>query len=116
MSARCTVASSSTSPCGRSPGTSDRSASWTCAAPASSSSRLSRQAAASVASTCEKDGIPDSGWPMTVFATPDGDPFYAGTYFPPQPLSGMPSFSQVLATLAAATGDRLGDLHVDGVD
>src|SRR5215213_5810603 len=42
------------------------------------------------------------GWPMTVFATPDGDPFYCGTYFPPRPVHGMPSFPQVLAALAAA--------------
>src|SRR5215211_7379515 len=42
------------------------------------------------------------GWPMTVFATPDGDPFYCGTYFPPRPVRGMPSFPQVLAALAAA--------------
>src|SRR3712207_4730460 len=42
------------------------------------------------------------GWPMTVFATPDGDPFYCGTYFPPRPVQGMPSFPQVLAAMAAA--------------
>jgi len=40
------------------------------------------------------------GWPMTVFATPDGRPFYAGTYFPPRPVSGMPSFPQVLTAIA----------------
>ena len=32
------------------------------------------------------------GWPMTVFLTPAGKPFYAGTYFPPEPRHGMPSF------------------------
>ena len=32
------------------------------------------------------------GWPMTVFATPDGEPFFCGTYFPPAPRHGMPSF------------------------
>src|SRR5215217_6355995 len=32
------------------------------------------------------------GWPMTVFMTPDGAPFYGGTYFPPVPARGMPSF------------------------
>jgi uncharacterized protein YyaL (SSP411 family) len=37
------------------------------------------------------------GWPMTVFLTPDGRPFFAGMYFPPQPSRGMPSFSQVMA-------------------
>jgi uncharacterized protein YyaL (SSP411 family) len=46
------------------------------------------------------------GWPMTVFATPDGEPFYCGTYFPPRPASGMPSFPQVLASMAAAWRTR----------
>jgi uncharacterized protein len=36
------------------------------------------------------------GWPMSVFLTPDGHPFYGGTYFPPEPRHGMPSFHQVL--------------------
>src|SRR5436305_6710327 len=36
------------------------------------------------------------GWPMTVFLTPDGKPFFGGTYFPPEPRHGMPSFQQVL--------------------
>lgn len=36
------------------------------------------------------------GWPMTVFLTPDGRPFYGGTYFPPVPRYGMPSFNQLL--------------------
>ncbi len=36
------------------------------------------------------------GWPMTVFLTPDGRPFYGGTYFPPTPRYGMPSFMQLL--------------------
>jgi len=36
------------------------------------------------------------GWPMSVFLTPDGRPFYGGTYFPDQPRHGMPSFRQVL--------------------
>ncbi len=42
------------------------------------------------------------GWPMTVFLTPDGSPFYGGTYFPPAPRQGMPSFQQVLVSLADA--------------
>ncbi|HVK44688.1 MAG TPA: thioredoxin domain-containing protein [Micropruina sp.] len=46
------------------------------------------------------------GWPMTVFLTPDGDPFFAGTYYPPQPVGGMPSFSQVVTALADAWTDR----------
>ncbi|MFJ4599915.1 thioredoxin domain-containing protein [Streptomyces griseoluteus] len=36
------------------------------------------------------------GWPMTVFLTPEAEPFYFGTYFPPRPQHGMPSFGQVL--------------------
>ncbi|MGI8509844.1 MAG: thioredoxin domain-containing protein [Gemmatimonadaceae bacterium] len=36
------------------------------------------------------------GWPMTVFLTPNGDPFYGGTYFPPADRQGMPSFTRVL--------------------
>ena len=39
------------------------------------------------------------GWPMTVFLTPDGDPFFAGTYYPPVPAGGRPSFSQVVTAL-----------------
>ncbi len=42
------------------------------------------------------------GWPMTVFLTPDGEPFYAGTYFPPVDRHGMPSFRRVLASVADA--------------
>ena len=39
------------------------------------------------------------GWPMTCFLTPDGEPFYCGTYFPPEPRPGMPSFRQLLAAV-----------------
>jgi uncharacterized protein YyaL (SSP411 family) len=46
------------------------------------------------------------GWPMTVFLTPEGVPFYGGTYFPPEPRHGMPSFSQVLRAAADAYRDR----------
>ncbi|MDT9680876.1 thioredoxin domain-containing protein [Streptomyces sp. TRM76323] len=46
------------------------------------------------------------GWPMTVFLTPDAEPFYFGTYFPPAPRHGMPSFRQVLEGVAAAWRDR----------
>lgn len=42
------------------------------------------------------------GWPMTVFLTPDGRPFYGGTYFPSQPHHGLPAFRQVLAGVARA--------------
>ena len=46
------------------------------------------------------------GWPLTVFTTPAGRPFYAGTYFPPQPRSGLPSFTQVLGAVTEAWTDR----------
>ncbi|WP_236246544.1 thioredoxin domain-containing protein [Streptomyces sp. CC210A] len=46
------------------------------------------------------------GWPMTVFLTPGAEPFYFGTYFPPAPRHGMPSFRQVLEGVAAAWRDR----------
>lgn len=50
------------------------------------------------------------GWPMTVFATPDGDPFFCGTYFPPRPVQGVPSFPQVLESMAAAWRVRRDDV------
>jgi hypothetical protein len=50
------------------------------------------------------------GWPMSVFLTPDGKPFYAGTYFPPEPRHGMPSFKRVLRTLADAWQNRREEL------
>lgn len=46
------------------------------------------------------------GWPMTVFLTPGKDPFYFGTYFPPEPRHGMPAFRQVLEGVSAAWRDR----------
>ena len=46
------------------------------------------------------------GWPMTVFTTPTGEPFFCGTYFPPRPVHGMPSFPEVLASVAAAWTTR----------
>jgi uncharacterized protein YyaL (SSP411 family) len=42
------------------------------------------------------------GWPMSVFLSPDGTPFYGGTYFPPTNRQGMPSFKQVLLSIAQA--------------
>jgi len=42
------------------------------------------------------------GWPMTVFLTPDGEPFFAGTYFPPEPRHGMASFPQILDAVTEA--------------
>ncbi|SFG62107.1 thioredoxin domain-containing protein [Streptomyces mirabilis] len=50
------------------------------------------------------------GWPMTVFLTPDAEPFYFGTYFPPAPRHGMPSFRQVLEGVDAAWTDRRGEV------
>ena len=52
------------------------------------------------------------GWPMSVFLTPDGKPFYAGTYFPPTPRHGLPSFAQVLGAISEAWQDRRSDLLV----
>ena len=46
------------------------------------------------------------GWPMTVFLTPEAEPFYFGTYFPPAPRHGMPSFRQVLEGVSSAWTDR----------
>ena len=42
------------------------------------------------------------GWPMTVFLTPNGEPFYGGTYYPPEPRHGLPGFGQVLVAIAEA--------------
>ena len=42
------------------------------------------------------------GWPMSVFLTPDGQPFYGGTYFPPTPRHGVPAFSAILLAVADA--------------
>jgi uncharacterized protein YyaL (SSP411 family) len=51
------------------------------------------------------------GWPTTVFMTPDGEPFYAGTYFPPESRHGLPSFRDVLEAVAKAWRERRGDLE-----
>ena len=51
------------------------------------------------------------GWPTTVFLTPAGRPFYAGTYFPPEPRHGLPSFRQLLHAIAEAWDERRGDLE-----
>jgi uncharacterized protein len=48
------------------------------------------------------------GWPMTVFLTPEGAPFYGGTYFPPEPRHGMPSFRDVLQTISSLYRERRG--------
>jgi uncharacterized protein len=54
------------------------------------------------------------GWPLTAFLTPDGKPFFAGTYFPPVPQHGLPSFRQVLAGIAEAWNDRRDEVVTQG--
>ncbi|MCA1575951.1 MAG: thioredoxin domain-containing protein [Acidobacteria bacterium] len=54
------------------------------------------------------------GWPMTVFLTPDGVPFYGGTYFPPQDRYNMPGFPRVLISVAEAYRDRQADITETG--
>ncbi|HEX2221506.1 MAG TPA: thioredoxin domain-containing protein, partial [Candidatus Limnocylindria bacterium] len=49
------------------------------------------------------------GWPMSVFLTPEGEPFFAGTYFPPEDRHGMPSFPRVLTAVAEAWRERRTD-------
>src|SRR5438477_3802909 len=46
------------------------------------------------------------GWPMTVFMTPDGRPFFGGTYYPPERRHGMPSFTEVMIAIRDAWRDR----------
>jgi len=50
------------------------------------------------------------GWPMTVFLTPEGVPFYAGTYFPPEDRYNMPGFPRVLTSVADAYRERREDV------
>jgi uncharacterized protein YyaL (SSP411 family) len=50
------------------------------------------------------------GWPMTVFLTPDGVPFYGGTYFPPVDRHGMPAFPRLLRSIADAYHGRRGEV------
>ena len=54
------------------------------------------------------------GWPMTVFLTPEGVPFYGGTYFPPEERHGMPAFPRVLQGVAEAYRSRRGDVAESG--
>jgi len=51
------------------------------------------------------------GWPVTVFLTPDGEPFYGGTYYPPEPRHGLPAFRQLLAAVAEAYRERRDDVR-----
>ena len=54
------------------------------------------------------------GWPLTVWITPEGVPFYGGTYFPPEPRHGLPSFRQVLKGVADAYRDRRSEVLASG--
>ncbi len=54
------------------------------------------------------------GWPMSVFLTPDGKPFYGGTYFPPVPRHGLPSFKQVLLSIAHAWKHQRDEIEKQG--
>src|SRR6266566_2576585 len=51
------------------------------------------------------------GWPMSVFLTPQGGPFYAGTYFPPDDRHGMPGFKRVLTHVGEAYRTRRSDVE-----
>jgi uncharacterized protein len=51
------------------------------------------------------------GWPLTVFLTPEGKPFYGGTYFPPVDSMGRPSFTKILRAIAEAYRDRREDVE-----
>ena len=54
------------------------------------------------------------GWPMTVFLTPEGVPFYGGTYFPPVDRHGMPAFPRLLQSVAEAYRSRRGEVAESG--
>lgn len=55
----------------------------------------------------------EGGWPMSVFLLPDGRAFHAGTYFPPRPMPGRPSFRQVLEAVNEAWTERRGALEAN---
>jgi uncharacterized protein YyaL (SSP411 family) len=54
------------------------------------------------------------GWPLNAFLTPEQAPFYAGTYFPPEPRAGMPSWSMVLQAVSEAWEKRRDEIHSQG--
>jgi len=54
------------------------------------------------------------GWPMSVFLTPEGEPFFGGTYFPDKPRHGLPSFAQLLERIAELWQTQRSDLVVSG--
>ena len=55
------------------------------------------------------------GWPMTVFLDNEARPFYAGTYFPPEPRHQMPSFGQILQSISTAWTERRGEVESTAV-
>lgn len=54
------------------------------------------------------------GWPLNMFLTPEQAPFYGGTYFPPEPRHGSPSWPQVLEAVAAAWAEQKEDIRAQG--
>src|SRR5207237_8517511 len=56
------------------------------------------------------------GWPMTCFLTPDAEPFFCGTYFPPADRGGMPSFLRVCASIAQAWLERREEIRASAAD
>ena len=54
------------------------------------------------------------GWPLSAFLTPEGEPFYAGTYFPPEPRHGMPAFRDLLRGVAEAWRERRAEVVGQG--
>ena len=56
------------------------------------------------------------GWPMSVFLTPDGRPFYGGTYFPDTPRHGLASFRQVLAAVSEAWTGRRDEIEAQRIE
>jgi uncharacterized protein YyaL (SSP411 family) len=56
------------------------------------------------------------GWPMTVFLTPDGVPFYGGTYFPPDDRHGLPAFKKLLLAVADTWNSKRADVEMQGAE
>jgi hypothetical protein len=55
------------------------------------------------------------GWPLTAFLTPDGKPFFGGTYFPPEDAMGRPGFKRILASIAEAFKSRRAEVDISAV-